>query len=313
MDLIDRFCDALWLQHGLAKNTLSAYRSDLTDLARALTLQGGLLSASQHDLEHYHASRLGAALKASTTRRRLSVHTRFYGWASQTQLIHQNPSAHMQGIRAQRPQPKTLSEAQVDALLDAPNPTTALGARDAAMLELMYASGLRVSELVGLTVGQISLTDGALRVTGKGSKERVVPFGERASDALEYFLNGKNGINDLHPPRQQLLHGRASSALFVTRDGASQNGGMSRQMFWKTIKQYALLAGIPSVLISPHTLRHAFATHLLNHGADLRAVQLLLGHADISTTQIYTHIASARLDKLYHANHPRVQKNLHKP
>ena len=308
--LIDLFCDALWLQHGLAKSTLSAYRSDLTDLALTLAPQS-LLAAAQHDLESYHAQSLNtplnAPLKATTTRRRLSVHRRFYAWALQTKQISQDPTAHLHGLRAQRPQPKTLSEAQIDALLAAPNPITALGARDTAMLELMYASGLRVSELVGLKIGQISLPDGALRVMGKGSKERIVPFGERATDALEYFLNGKKDVNDTHPPRQQLLQGRKSTVLFVTRDGASQSGGMSRQMFWKTIKNYALNAGIPSALISPHTLRHAFATHLLNHGADLRAVQMLLGHADISTTQIYTHIASARLDKLYHANHPRVE------
>lgn len=307
-ELIDRFCDALWLQHGLAKNTLAAYRSDLLDLAFALAPRTQLLGAAQHDLEHYHAANLSQAIKVTTARRRMSVHKRFYAWTMQTQQMQHNPTEHLVGIRAQRPQPKTLSEAQVDALLAAPNAGTALGARDAAMLELMYASGLRVSELVGLTVGQISLTDGALRVMGKGSKERVVPFGERANDVLEYYLNGKKDVDDLEPPRQQLLQARSSTALFVTRDGISRSGGMSRQMFWKTVKQYALAVGIPTVLISPHTLRHAFATHLLNHGADLRAVQLLLGHADISTTQIYTHIATARLDALYHASHPRVPR-----
>jgi integrase/recombinase XerD len=290
--LLRRFGDALWLEDGLSANTLAAYRRDLTGLAQWLAREAGktLLSAGETDLLGYGAARHEGS-KATSTNRRLAVFRRFYRWALREHLIHADPTLKLSGARQPMRVPKTLSEGQVDALLQAPDVSTPLGLRDRCMLELMYASGLRVSELVGLQSVSLGLNEGVLRVTGKGAKERLVPFGMEARDWLERYLR---------EARAEILQGQASSALFVTARG----GPMTRQMYWILVKKYALLAGVHAPL-SPHTLRHAFATHLLNHGADLRAVQMLLGHADISTTTIYTHVARERLKALHAKHHPR--------
>jgi integrase/recombinase XerD len=289
---LDRFMDALWLEDGLAKLTLEAYRRDLTLATQWLATERGrsLVQATELDLREYALAR-HAGSKATSTNRRLSVFKRFYRWALREHLVSQDPTLKLQAAKQPLRVPKTLSEAQVEALLAAPDIDTHLGLRDRAMLELMYASGLRVSELVGLKTVHLSLTEGALRVTGKGLKERLVPFGEEARAWLvRYAQEGRPAI----------LQNHSSDALFVTVQGAA----MSRQMFWKIIKQQAIKAGVVAPL-SPHTLRHAFATHLLNHGADLRVVQMLLGHADISTTTIYTHVARERLKTLHAQHHPR--------
>jgi integrase/recombinase XerD len=290
--LIDRFVDAIWVEDGLGALTLAAYRRDLTLFARWLQATAGraLADTRESDLLGYMAAR-HAGTRASTANRRLSVFKRFARWALREQLIAADPTLKLQAARAPLRVPKTLTEAQVEALLGAPDVDTPLGLRDRTMIELMYASGLRVSELVGLKTVYVGLDEGALRVTGKGSKERIVPFGAEAHAWIRRYLA---------EARAAILGGRASDALFVTARG----GPMTRQMFWKLIKAHALKAGIHAPL-SPHTLRHAFATHLLNHGADLRAVQLLLGHADISTTTIYTHVARERLRALHAQHHPR--------
>lgn len=291
--LVDRFADALWLEEGLAPRTLAAYRSDLEALAAWLAGQGrgGLLAAGADDLQGYMAARLPGS-RATSSNRRLSAFKRFYRWALREGLIARDPTLPLVTARTPLRVPKTLTEAQVEALLAAPDVGTPLGLRDRAMLELMYASGLRVSELVGLRLFELSLPDQVLRVTGKGAKERLVPFGDVAADWLRRYLA---------QARPALLAGRSSDDLFVTeRHGAA----MTRVMFWMLVKRYAARAGIRAPL-SPHTLRHAFATHLLNHGADLRAVQLLLGHADIGTTTIYTHVARERLKALHARHHPR--------
>jgi integrase/recombinase XerD len=287
--LLDRFIDALWLEDGLAANSLAAYRRDLRHLAAWL---GGrdLLAAEAADLQGYFAATFSSS-RASTANRRLAALRRLYRWALREGLIAADPTLGLAAAKAPPRFPHALTEAQVEALLAAPEPSSALGLRDRAMLELLYATGLRVSELVGLTVAQVSLADGLVRVTGKGQKERVVPVGEEARAWLERYAA---------QARPELLHGRSADALFVTRRGAA----MTRQMFWKLIRRYALRADIRAPL-SPHGLRHAFATHLLNHGADLRVVQMLLGHADISTTQIYTHVARERLQALHARHHPR--------
>ena len=287
--LIDRFIDALWLEDGLAANSLAAYRRDLQQLSVQL---GGrdLLAASEADLQRYFAATF-AASRASTANRRLATLRRFYRWALREGMIERDPTLRLVSAKAPPRFPKSLTEEQVEALLAAPDPGSDLGLRDRAMLELLYATGLRVTELVGLKLIEVSLTDGLVRVTGKGQKERVVPVGEEARLWLERYA-GRG--------RPALLRGRSADALFVTRQGKS----MSRQMFWKLIRRYALQADIGAPL-SPHGLRHAFATHLLNHGADLRVVQMLLGHADISTTQIYTHVARERLKALHAKHHPR--------
>lgn len=290
---LDQFCDALWLEDGLAKNTLAAYRLDLTAFALWLDThhQRPLPEASTADLQAYLAD-FSLHNKASSQRRLLSSWRRLYQWLLRCGLIAQDPSAQLvPPLRAER-FPKTLSEAQVEALLKAPDPDTLFGQRDRCMLEVLYATGLRVSELVELKVFEVSLDQGLVRITGKGNKERLVPLGELALDSL---------LDYTRQVRPLLLAGRTSDHLFVTRLGS----GMTRQMFWKLIKQHALQAGIAPERLSPHTLRHAFATHLLNHGADLRVVQLLLGHADISTTQIYTHVARERLKALHATHHPR--------
>ncbi|MFN7723676.1 MAG: site-specific tyrosine recombinase XerD [Rubrivivax sp.] len=299
---IDRFIDALWLEDGLAEQSLQAYRRDLTLYAGWLAGQpplGGppgaagppsLLDSTEAHLLAYAAAR-HAGSRATSANRRLTVFRRFFRWALRERLASADPTLKLLAARQPLRVPKVLSEAQVDALLNAPDVDAPLGLRDRAMLELMYASGLRVSELVGLKTLHLSQHEGVLRVMGKGSKERLVPFGQEAGLWLQrYLLTARAG----------LLQGQASEALFVTVRGA----GMTRQMFWQLVKKHALRAGITAPL-SPHTLRHAFATHLLNHGADLRAVQLLLGHADIGTTTIYTHVARERLRQLHAAHHPR--------
>ena len=290
--LIDRFIDALWIEDGLSAHTLAAYRRDLSLFAQWLQAgpERGLAETRESDLLAYMAER-HAATRATTANRRLSVFKRFCRWALREKLIDADPTLRLQAARAPLRVPKILSEAQVEALLAAPDIEVPLGLRDRTMIELMYASGLRVSELVELKTVYLSLDEGALRVTGKGAKERLVPFGAEAHAWVRRYLL---------EARAAILKGQASDALFVTARG----GPMTRQMFWKLIKAHALRAGIHAPL-SPHTLRHAFATHLLNHGADLRAVQMLLGHADISTTTIYTHVARERLRALHARHHPR--------
>ncbi|HEX2541039.1 MAG TPA: site-specific tyrosine recombinase XerD [Caldimonas sp.] len=291
-DAIDRFIDALWIEEGLAANSLAAYRRDLTLFSQWLGGRHGrpLLATSETDLREYAMARHAGSAPTSTNRR-LTVFKRFFRWALRERLLEADPTLKLDAARQPLRVPKTLSEAQVESLLAAPDPEQPLGLRDRAMLELLYASGLRVSELVGLKTVNVSFVECALRVTGKGAKERLVPFGEEALAWLQRYLA---------EARAAILAGRSSDALFVTGRG----GPMTRQMFWKLIKAHALRAGIVAPL-SPHTLRHAFATHLLNHGADLRAVQMLLGHADISTTTIYTHVARERLKQLHAAHHPR--------
>jgi integrase/recombinase XerD len=292
LDAVDRFIDVLWIEDGLSANTLAAYRRDLTLYAHWLAeaSQVSLNSTSEAHLREYAVSR-HAASKATSTNRRLTVFKRYFRWALREKLIDSDPTLKLLAARQPARVPKTLSEAQVEALLMAPDVETPLGLRDRTMLELMYASGLRVTELVSLKTVHLGLGEGALRVTGKGAKERLVPFGEEAHAWLKRYLS---------EARTLILKGQSSDALFVT----SQGGPMTRQMFWKLIKGHAVRGGV-HVPLSPHTLRHAFATHLLNHGADLRAVQMLLGHADISTTTIYTHVARERLRTLHAAHHPR--------
>ena len=291
-DLVDRFIDALWIEDGLSRLTLAAYRRDLSLLARWMAADSGraLDMARESDLLAYAAAR-HANSRATTSNRRLTVFKRFYRWAVRERLVVADPTLRMGSARRPLRVPRSLSEAQVEALLAAPDVDDPLGLRDHAMLELMYASGLRVSELVGLTLGRVGLREGVVSVMGKGSRERMVPFGAEAQAWIERYLA---------QARSAILQQRISDALFVTRLG----GPMTRQMAWKLVKQHALAAGI-RVPLSPHTLRHAFATHLLNHGADLRAVQMLLGHADISTTTIYTHVARERLRQLHATHHPR--------
>ena len=291
--LIDEFCDTLWLEQGLAKNSLDAYRRDMRLFATWLNArqpERGLLTVGADDLAAYFADRHPDS-RPSTANRRLSVLKRFYGLALRRNRIDVDPCLKMASARQPTRFVHTVNESQVEALLAAPDVATPLGLRERTMLELMYASGLRVSELVALKLVEVSLNDGVLRVTGKGSKTRLVPFGEEARRWIERYLKDARGI---------ILNGQMDDALFVT----SRGGPMTRQMFWILIKKHAKKAGITGPL-SPHTLRHAFATHLLNHGADLRVVQLLLGHADISTTQIYTHVARERLKRLHTEHHPR--------
>ncbi|RMX00007.1 site-specific tyrosine recombinase XerD [Allofranklinella schreckenbergeri] len=290
--LIDRFIDSLWLHEGLARNTLYAYRKDLELLAAWLAQQQGpaLLAVGEGDVHQYFAAR-HSQTKASTANRRLTVLKRFYRWAHREGLCASDPTARTDAARQALRVPKTMSEAQVEALLAAPDTSTALGLRDRAMLELLYASGLRVSELVALKTWQIRTNEGVLQVTGKGSKERLVPFGAVAQQWLERYAQEGRAL---------ILAGQMTDDFFVTARGQA----MGRAMFWVLIKKYAVQAGITQSL-SPHTLRHAFATHLLNHGADLRAVQMLLGHSDISTTTIYTHVARERLKNLHAEHHPR--------
>jgi integrase/recombinase XerD len=289
--LLEQFSDSLLIEDGLSKNTLLAYQRDLNALdSWLLEKKSTLLEASAKELQDYIAQR-HLDSKATSSNRRLTVIRRFYRYLIRERLRHDDPTLPIKAAKQPMRFPKSLSEAQVESLINAPNTQTAMGLRDRAMMEVLYASGLRVSELVLLKTIEVSLNEGILRVFGKGSKERLVPMGEQAIDWVTTYLNGA---------RAELLKGQISEALFVTQRG----GAMTRQMFWVLIKKYALIAGI-DVPLSPHTLRHAFATHLLNHGADLRVVQLLLGHSDISTTQIYTHIARERLRTLQQQHHPR--------
>jgi integrase/recombinase XerD len=292
---IDAFIDALWLEEGLSKNTLTAYRRDLTLYDTWLRGRGHQLTATvENDLNAYFSAR-HSATKATTANRRLTVFKRYFRWALREHVLSADPTLKLQAAKQALRVPKTLTEPQVEALLCAPDTQVALGVRDRTMLELMYASGLRVSELVTLKVFNVSQSENVLRVFGKGNKGRLVSFGEVASLWISRYLAGA---------RQQLLAGKQTEDLFVTHRGTTPGRAMSRVMFWMIVRKYARCAGITAPL-SPHTLRHAFATHLLNHGADLRAVQMLLGHADISTTTIYTHVARERLKVLHAQHHPR--------
>jgi integrase/recombinase XerD len=290
---LDRFCDVLWLEDGLRQNSLESYRRDLSQLfdwlhERAVDPN----RAGKAELEQFLAHRIvKEKIAARSAARQLTAIKRYYRWLLREGRREDDPTLTVEAPRLPKPLPKSLSEAEVEALLAAPDVTTPLGLRDRAMLEALYAAGFRVSELVGLPFAAVGLSEGVVRIYGKGGKERLVPLGEEALAWIERYLQHA---------RPQLMQRRSSEALFVTARG----GPMSRQMFWYLIKRHALHAGVKTVL-SPHTLRHAFATHLLNHGADLRVVQMLLGHADISTTQIYTHVARERLKNLHHAHHPR--------
>lgn len=285
-----RFLDHLWVEYGLSPHSVAAYRGDLTTLCAFLAKRNlSLNTAGEADLFDF----LGQAdkLSARTKARRLSSMRRYYQYQLRESALSANPTVRLSAPRLGRSLPKTLSEADVEALLAAPDVASILGLRDRAMLELLYATGLRVSELVTLELGQVNTRQGVVRVTGKGAKERLVPLGEQALDCLQCYVGEARG---------DLCRGRPSNALFPTQRGAA----MTRQAFWYLVRRYAHKAGIQTAL-SPHTLRHAFATHLLNHGADLRVVQMLLGHSDISTTQIYTYVAAERLKALHAQHHPR--------
>ncbi len=289
---IDDFLEQLWLHDGLSDNTRVAYQTDLTQFSGWLTRrQTGMLQITRSDLLEYLGWRLQKGYKASSTSRFLSAARRFYAQALERGVIAEDPCALIDMPKIGRTLPDTLSEADVDELLAAPDVSEPLGMRDRCMLEVLYASGLRVSELVGLKLDEISLRQGVVRIMGKGSKERLVPLGEQALDWLEHYLQ---------EARPVLLAGKASDVVFPSQRGQQ----MTRQTFWHRIKLHAQAACISKPL-SPHTLRHAFATHLLNHGADLRVVQMLLGHSDLSTTQIYTHVAQARLQAMHAEHHPR--------
>jgi integrase/recombinase XerD len=292
-NLLDEFCDALWLEDGLSRNTLASYRLDLTQFAGWLDKQRGkaLLGAGHSDLLAYLAHRVAGKAKATSTSRLLSSLKRFYQYELRQGRITADPTLNIDSPKLPRGLPKTLTEQDVEKLLAAPDINDPLGVRDRTMLETLYASGLRVSELVTLQVAQVSQDMGVVRIVGKGAKERLVPLGEEALNWLKRYLK---------QARPQILQQRAADAMFVT----SRGGAMTRQSFWHLLKRYSTQAGLTKP-ISPHTLRHAFATHLLNHGADLRVVQLLLGHSDISTTQIYTHVARERLKQLHAKHHPR--------
>ncbi len=289
---IERFIDAMWLERGLAENTLAAYRRDLEGLCRWLVGQAvRLVEADRATLLNYLRVRGEGGANPRSNARLLSTLRRFFRHLVREGGRQEDPTARIDSPRLGRSLPRSITEAEVERLLITPDPADARGLRDRAMLETLYASGLRVSELVGLTLPQVNLLQGVVRIVGKGSKERLVPLGEEALNWIERYLS---------EARPALSLGRPSDHLFVTRRG----GGMTRQAFWQLIVRYAEQAGIQSHL-SPHTLRHAFATHLLNHGADLRAVQMLLGHSSLSTTQIYTHVAQARLKELHRLHHPR--------
>jgi integrase/recombinase XerD len=292
-DLLDEFCDALWLEDGLSRNTLDSYRRDLKQFQTWLEHAHGraLLEAAHSDLLTYLAHKVAARAKATSTSRLLSSLKRFYQYELRQNKITADPSIDIDAPKLPRSLPKSLTEDDVEKLLAAPVVEDPLGLRDRAMLEVLYASGLRVSELVTLKAAQVSQDMGVVRILGKGSKERLVPLGEESLAWVRRYLQ---------EGRPLILNGRSSDALFVTARAAA----MTRQSFWHLLKRYALLAGLRKA-ISPHTLRHAFATHLLNHGADLRVVQMLLGHSDISTTQIYTHVARERLKQLHAKHHPR--------
>lgn len=291
--LIDRFLDAFWSERGVSRNTLASYDRDLRLLCHWLDERGASMEqATRAELLEYLAVRVQEGAKAATTARLLSSVRRFYRWQVRENMRKDDPTAQIEAPKQGRHLPNTLSEEEVEALLQAPDTGNAHGLRDRAMLELLYATGLRVSELVGIRLSELSLSHGVIRITGKGNKERLVPMGEEAHDWIQTYLRDA---------RPTLMQGKdIAEHVFVTTRGS----GMTRQMFWVMIQRYALAGGIVRH-ISPHTLRHAFATHLLNHGADLRVVQMLLGHSDLSTTQIYTHVAQARLQDLHREHHPR--------
>ena len=290
---IERYIDAMWMEKGLSDNTLSSYRRDLRQFHEWLAKFHGktIIAADRADLKHYLGARLEQGRSARSTARFLSCVRGFYHYLLRESRITVDPTLDVDSPRLGRPLPKSLSEAEVDKLLEAPDLEIALEFRDRTMLELLYACGLRVSELTSLTMAQLSMNQGVVRVFGKGSKERLVPVGEEAMQWLQSYLSG---------PRMELLKGVPSDVLFPSKRGTQ----MTRQAFWYRIKIYAQRAGIKREL-SPHTLRHAFATHLLNHGADLRVVQMLLGHSDLTTTQIYTHVAQQRMQELHAEHHPR--------
>ena len=290
-ELIDVFCDQLWLRDGLAATSLASYRRDLVAWSRWLGTRG-LLTATRTDVEAWLAAQFEAKAKASSVARRLSAVKRFYRLQVERDGIGEDPTLRVRAPRKARRLPKLLSEAQVEALLAAPDVATALGLRDRTMLETLYATGLRVSELVGLKLAQVSLDVGVVRVLGKGSKERLVPLGDEAAAWIERYRK---------EVRPELAGPARNDHLFLT----ARHGPLTRQAFWALVKRHALRAGLSPAALSPHVLRHAFATHLLNHGADLRVVQLLLGHADITTTTIYTHVARERLKALHALHHPR--------
>ena len=291
--LIDRFCDRLWLEDGLSQNTLSAYRRDLAGFAAWLkeARSRELEQAEAPDIDAYLAHRFATRAKPRTAARYTASLRRFFRFLARENLIGTDPTLYLDTPKLPRPLPKVLSEADVETLLAAPDIDTPVGLRDRAMIETLYATGLRVSELVGLKLLNLDLNAAVLRVTGKGGKDRLVPLGEEALHWLSRYLKESRPV---------MLNGKKCAEVFVTARGS----GMTRQAFWHLLKRSALKAGIVKPL-SPHTLRHAFATHLLAHGADLRAVQMLLGHADISTTQIYTHVARERLKQLHSRHHPR--------
>ena len=291
-ELVDRFLDAIWMERGLSQNTLGAYRADLMTLGRSLSEQKKSIdSADKSDLLEFIANRVEGGAKPRSTARQLSSFRRFFRYIMREGLRNSDPTADIEMPRIGRSLPKTLSEDEVDSLLHAPNTDEPLGHRDRTMLELLYATGLRVSELINLKQSQVNFNQGVLRIVGKGDRERLIPLGEEAQRWLRDFIDG---------PRMEILLERQTDYLFPTRRGDR----MTRQAFWHIIKRYAQKAGI-SKKLSPHSLRHAFATHLLNRGADLRVVQLLLGHSDLSTTQIYTHVARERLKELHGRHHPR--------
>jgi integrase/recombinase XerD len=291
--LIDTFCDQLWLQDGLAQASLAAYRRDLAAWSAWLRKRkNSLLAAGRADVEAWLAEQFAAKAKATSIGRRLSVLRRFYRLQLERAQVREDPTVRIRAPKRPRQLPKNLSEQKVEALLAAPDVDRALGVRDRAMLETLYASGLRVSELIGLKRSQVAIDAGVIRVLGKGSKERLVPLGDEAVTWLQRYLKGA---------RPALAAEGKSDHVFLT----TRRTPMTRQAFWALIKRYAVKSAIPAAALSPHVLRHAFATHLLNHGADLRVVQLLLGHADITTTTIYTHVARERLKQLHAQHHPR--------
>ena len=291
-ELLDRFIDAMWSEQGLARNTLAAYGADLRLLDKWLAERGtGLTEADRTDLLAFISERIAGGVHPRTLSRQLSTARRFYGYLVREGLVERDPTAQIESPRIGRPLPHGLTEREVENLLAAPSLSDPLGVRDRCMLEVLYATGLRVSELVNLSLGQLSLANGVLRIEGKGSKERLTPLGEEAADWVRRFLDGA---------RREILGEKVSEALFPTRRGKA----MTRQAFWQRLRKHGAAAGITQGL-SPHSLRHAFATHLLDHGADLRVVQLLLGHSSLSTTQIYTQVARKRLRDLHRRHHPR--------
>ena len=292
ISVIESFLDMLWVERGLSENTLSAYRNDLFKLTQWLNQKSTLLlKAQREDLLSYLADRVSQGVQVRTTARMLSSLRRFYQYMLREGRTDNDPTALIEAPRMGRPLPKSLTEKEVESLLLAPNVEDPMGMRDRTMMEVLYATGLRVTELVGLKLSQLNLRMGVVRITGKGNKERLAPLGEEAIFWLEQYLNG---------PRDDIMKGHVTEAVFPTRRGSA----MTRQMFWHIIKRYAQHSQVKKEL-SPHTLRHSFATHLINNGADLRSVQMLLGHSDLSTTQIYTHVARERLKRLHEEHHPR--------